>query len=67
MGMFRAMNVTYFLHKPKANNAWIERYEFMNLPVQLKLYLMMECFQCKVMIGTASLMSRDAIPSFTLS
>ena len=26
MGMFRAMNVTYFLHKPKANNAWIERY-----------------------------------------
>ena len=42
MGMFRAMNVTYFLHKPKANNAWIERYEFMNLPVQLKLYLMIE-------------------------
>ena len=42
MGMFRAMNVTYFLHKPKANNAWIERYEFMNLPVQLKLYLVME-------------------------
>ena len=42
MGVFRAMNVTYFLHKPKANNAWIERYEFMNLPVQLELYLVME-------------------------
>ena len=42
MGMFRAMNVTYFLHKPKANNAWIERYEFMNLPVQLESYLVME-------------------------
>ena len=44
MGMFRAMNVTCFLHKPKANNAWIERYEFMNLPVQLESYLMMEVF-----------------------
>ena len=44
MGMFRAMIVTCFLHKPKANNAYTERWNFMKIPVQLESCFAMEEF-----------------------